>query len=94
MCPAFHCVVMPCDYRLAALLFTDSSPTCVPVINFKYTSHHLTAFQTVPTRHALYQHFSNRIPVKHICVIEFINLLLFYTGHAVTSNNNELNSVL
>jgi hypothetical protein len=89
MCPAFHCVVMPCDYRLAALLFTDSSPTCTPVINFKYTSHHLTAFQTVPTRHALYHHLSNRIPVKQMHIIEFINLLSFYVSHGMTSSNNE-----
>jgi hypothetical protein len=80
---------MPCDYRLAALLFTDSSPTCAPVINFKYTSHHLTAFQTVPTRHALQHHFSNRIPLKHISIIESISLLLFYVGHGMASNENE-----
>jgi hypothetical protein len=93
MCPAFLCVVIPCDCRLASLLFTDSSPTCAPVINFKYSSHHLTAFRTFSTGHALYHHISDRIPSKQTFIMEFSNSLSLPIGRCMTSELNERNSV-
>jgi hypothetical protein len=88
LCPEFHCVVMPCDYRLVALLFTNSSPTCLHVISFKFTSHHSTTF--LLGIHSITTHTHTRILVNHN---ESRVRHFSYIGHDVTSSNSELNSV-
>jgi hypothetical protein len=59
--PEFHCAVIPCDYWLVALLFTNSSPTwltCHPLQVF------IASFNNIPTRHAQ-NHTHIRILVEH-----------------------------